>query len=193
MAYAGLTLYLGAAAAALAASEWPPAWISRNRSMVTLSLSVVWFAVLVFVKWELRRRRWAALRVAGIERLLAKWTCEEPDPSDLDLWVATEEARESRWFRVKRRGQSAMVIVADHIFPLKAARPVVDIQEQVYPSGLVREWRQREEKGTEARFQEGLLVLVGWGAYVVLILRTLLANAPAAGTLTGTWMKGLLN
>lgn len=178
MAYAGLTLCLAAFGAALLANEWPPQWMLNNKGIVALAISVVWLFALVFVKWELVRRRWAALRCAGIERLLAKWTCNDVAPDDLDAWSQGQKEKvKGKWSRVRASIRLAGIVVIDHIFPLAAAKPAVDIAESVYPTGLVNEWHAQQGRGTGALFHERLLVLAGWLVYLALLLRTLLVDA----------------
>src|SRR5437870_118734 len=73
MAFTGLTLFTGAAGAALMAEEWPPAaWGNHGWAWAFLAATALWLSVLAYLRFQLRRRRWAALRVAGCERVLAE-------------------------------------------------------------------------------------------------------------------------
>jgi hypothetical protein len=74
MAYAGLTAFTTASVVALVSSEWPPAsWGGYSRQLGVIALMVFWLGVFVYLRFQLRRRRWAALRMAGCERLLGRW------------------------------------------------------------------------------------------------------------------------
>src|SRR5262245_8898505 len=76
MAYAGAALYVVAFGSALIMKDWPPSWGHAKVTLTILGLTTAWLVMLIYLKWQLRRRRWAALRVAGAEKLLAKWITE---------------------------------------------------------------------------------------------------------------------
>ena len=78
MAYLGLALFTGAAATALASKDWPPAFAADRPWLIVLGFSTLWFFVVLYLRYQLRRRRWAALRVAGCEWLLAEWLPDSP-------------------------------------------------------------------------------------------------------------------
>src|SRR5437879_15798 len=80
MAYAGLTLFIGIVGTGLFADKWPPKPASQ---WSVVAVVLVWAAVLTYLKFQLIRRRWAALRESGCERLLARWTVEDPAPEDM--------------------------------------------------------------------------------------------------------------
>lgn len=76
-------LYVVAFGSALIMKDWPPTWGSATLTLTILAITTAWLGMLVYLKWQLRRRRWAALRVAGAEKLLAKWITEPPTEEDL--------------------------------------------------------------------------------------------------------------
>src|SRR5690349_19251725 len=72
-AYAGLVVWVGAVAAALVARTWPPEYVCSMwaRMGAVAIVSAGWGAVLVYLRWQLLNRRWAAIQIAGLERYLA--------------------------------------------------------------------------------------------------------------------------
>ena len=166
MGYAGITLYIAAFGTALVAKEWPPAWGPASKAVTILGITGAWLVVLTFVKWQLLRRRWAAIRIAGTERLLAKWVREQPSVQDLSTW--TKQAKQSPpvWMRI-----------VDYIWPLHKAVVAVDVTQEVYPRALVEAWRdQAAERGTAALIHERLVLITGWVLYVALAIRTVITK-----------------
>jgi hypothetical protein len=172
MAYAGITLFIGAYGAALVSNAWPPQWIASSPITLIAALTGIWLFVLVFAKWQLVRRRWAALRIAGCERLLARWITQVPSEQDLATWRAPAAEERGRRERLVGVAKAAVLTVTDHVWPLRSVHPVVDVHEEVYPTALVREWQEQEGRGTAALFHERLVVVLGWLVYAAVLLRT---------------------
>jgi hypothetical protein len=99
MAYAGLALFAAAAGAILIADKWPPAaWGVYRTTIATVALMAFWAVVLLYLRFQLRRRRWAALRIAGCEHVLAKWATGDLKPdSRLNAAHRTAMDNGSRW------------------------------------------------------------------------------------------------
>jgi hypothetical protein len=162
MGYAGFAVYVAAFGTALVTKDWPP-WGSKH--LVVLGVTVAWVFVLIFVKWQLLRRRWAAIRVAGVERLLARWVVHAPTSGDLATWKKEPHAR-----------PGASVRIIDHIWPLKRAVVPVDVSQETYPCALVEAWRaQAADRGTAAISHERLVVVLGWLLWAAVLLRTVVA------------------
>jgi hypothetical protein len=162
MAYAGITLYVAAFGTAILSKDWPPAWGPYTRIKTIVAISVAWILVLRFVKWQLLRRRWAAIRMAGAHRLLARWVAAPPTAKDLETWK-------------KRSGQrpSMVIRLIDHVVPLRRAVLPVDVAQEVYPRALVEAWlEQARDHGSEALFHERWILLIGWLLYFALLIRT---------------------
>jgi hypothetical protein len=159
MAYAGFTLFLGIVGAALFTDKWPP---KPATWWAVPAVVVAWLAMLFFLKFQLIRRRWAALRQAGCERLLARWATNPPTPQDLRLWTTESRASVSRFVRV-----------IDWIYPLKDAVRAVKTDQSIYPTAFVDAWKARELEGTEAIAHERLVVLAGWALFGILMYHTL--------------------
>ncbi|SRR6266571_4531841 len=158
MAYAGLTLFVGIVGAGLFTDKWPP---EPRTPWSIVAVIVLWAVVLTYLKFQLVRRRWAALRQAGCERLLARWTMREPTADDMKLW--TTESRPP---------VGALVRITDWVVPRKAAVRAVKTDQSVYPRALVEEWKAREANGTEAIRHERLVIITGWVTFIALLWRT---------------------
>lgn len=163
MAYAGITLFGGITGASTLSTAWPPKWGSHTTVLAIVACTFLWFVILTFLRFQLTRRRWAALRVAGCDRLLSAWL-QDP-PSDDDLGLMPPMPRPSHCICVK---------LANCLWGSKAAVRAVDTKESVYPSALVKEWLTQEERGTDALKHERLVLLSGWAFYFILIFTVLL-------------------
>ena len=164
MAYSGITLYAAAAAAALTSAAWPPPWGSDRHVLAVIAFSILWLSILVYLHFQLRRRRWAALRIAGCDWLLVSWLPDAPVSPRCQ-----EKKSPSRWLRI-----------ADFFWPLARAVTVVDRSRKVYPEVLEDAWRQAEARGTDAIKHERLIYAVGWLLFLAVVSRTFLTsvNAP---------------
>jgi hypothetical protein len=169
MVYAGFALYAGAFGAGLISSRWPPAWVVDEpplRAVLALgAVTIAWALTLSFLSWQLRRRRLAAIRVAGAERLLAKWSTEPPKTGELRPWKeSAERGKYSLWRRVMHT-----------VWPPSAPLPQADLADQRYPGVLVSLWKQQESSaGTGAESHEKLIVGTGWSLYFAVVLKTVL-------------------
>ena len=83
MAYAGITLFGGITGASVLSDKWPPDWCSNSLLLPFLAGTFLWIIILIFIRFQLTRRRWAALRVAGCDRLLSAWLQNPPTEDDL--------------------------------------------------------------------------------------------------------------
>jgi hypothetical protein len=163
MAFTGLTLFTGAAGAALVAEKWPPtAWGNYGWVWAFLAVTALWLGVLTYLRFQLRRRRWAALRVAGCEHVLAGWVASAPLPEQV-----VPKGRE-------HVEVSCFAKCADFFWPQKKAllaiKPESKDNPPLYPSALVDAWISQEKQGTDALKHERLIVFTGWTLYVVLAL-----------------------
>lgn len=158
MAYAGFTLYLGIVGAALFSDKWPP---KPHSYWPVVEVLLLWAGVLVYLKFQLIRRRWAALRQAGCERLLARWATKDPTATDTQLWTTESRLPTSLWLKV-----------TDWVVPRRAAVTAVKTDQTVYPRVLVEEWKDRQVEGTTAILHERLIVISGWILFFALLYRT---------------------
>ena len=161
MAYAGITLFGAIAVSATISNVWPPDWGNYTLPLTFLAFSLLWLAFLIFLRFQLTRRRWAALRVAGCERLLAAWIQGLPSDDDLNLDQIE-----------KRKDPNIAVVFANFFWGSKDAVLAVKTHEAVYPKVLVKFWCDQEEKGTDALKHERLILICGWTFYAATIIST---------------------
>jgi hypothetical protein len=164
MAFTGLTLFTGVAGAALVTDAWPPSWGSYSTPLAVAAVTALWLGVLVHLRFQLRRRRWAALRIAGCERVLAQWIMSPPSKAELS--PRKRDTFNTSW----------CVNYADFLWPQKAAVLAIDPANEddpaTYPSVLVDAWVSQEERGTAALRHERLITLAGWVMYVLVVAYT---------------------
>jgi len=168
-AYAGITLFAGIAGAAAVSGAWPPDWGANSTVLAVLAATLVWFAVLLFLRFQLTRRRWAAMRVAACERLLASWL--QRTPTDDALGVREPKPDD-------RQAISSCDIVLNFLWGNTAAVRAVDLKQAVYPKALVEELLAQESRPTGALQHERLVLLSGWALYFVLVAAALLRYRP---------------
>jgi hypothetical protein len=166
-AYAGITLFAGVAGTAAVSRAWPPEWGPYANVLAILAATLLWAAVLVFLRFQLTRRRWAAMRVAACERVLAAWLQQPPSDSAL--------ARRPGEYRSP---VSSCDMVANVLWGKAEAVRAVDVSESVYPSALVEELLAQEKRPTGALQHERLILVSGWILYVILIAAALLGHCP---------------
>lgn len=166
MAFAGLAVFLGAVATALVSRDWPPAFAQDRRWLIVGAFSVLWVFVAFYLRYQLRRRRWAALRVAGCDWLLAEWLPDSP-----------RAMRDEPGAPARRRKPGRLLLFVDLAWPLKGSVVAVDPDLRVYPPEIERAWLLAAERSTDALLHERIIHLAGWAGYVAVVLRTLLGQA----------------
>ena len=160
MAYSGLTVFAGAVAAALV-TNWPPAWGRFTPMLAPLAVVFLFAVTLTYLRFQLRRRRWAALRVSGCERVLAAWVQHSPTDEELAAIPGSFRATLSLWERL-----------TDWIVPREGSVGAFDStqQEAVYPAALVEKWSNA--KKTDAIKHERLIIGTAWVFALALLVRT---------------------
>ena len=129
MAHAGITVLLGLVAGMFALDKWPP-WVQAMNEYTCLSSTgvlvfafvAVWLLIHIFVRWQLRRRRWAALFSAAIERTLKKWASAPPSTAEL-----MPSSRQST------RRPNKLLGFLDSLFPLPSALLNSDVSREGWP------------------------------------------------------------
>lgn len=170
MAYVGFALFAGVVGTILVSGNWPPdAWGDYKKILALIGLSLAWAVVLMYLRFQLRRRRWAALRIAACERVLAMWATKKlTDPNDLDAADRQSSAKVMWLYRF-----------VDFIWPLRRAvkaieQPKTEPQksEPVYPRVFVSALEHVEQNNTDAIYHEWLIHGTAWGLYLAAIART---------------------
>jgi hypothetical protein len=166
MAWAGLAVFGAAIGAGLASDVWPPAWISKvwtpwlGACVTIVAITALLLIVLVYLRFQLRRRRWASLRIAGCERVLAEWICKRPSRDDLEPHVPLGN------------DPSRLTLLCDLFWPrLSAVKALRYDEEPLYPRTLAIAWH--EQTHTDAIYHEWLVAFATYALYVALIARTI--------------------
>ncbi len=160
-AIAAVVLFLGAAATALISKDWPPEFAKGRILTTQVAFLILWLLFAVYIRYQLRLRRWAALRVAGCEWLLAEWLPDSP------------RALSQKGQAPVVREPSDLLILVDILKPMKDAVAVLDPKVNVYPAEIVHAWLWAQHRGTNAFRHECIIHLVGWLACLAVILRAL--------------------
>jgi hypothetical protein len=163
LAFAGLAVFLGAAATALASKDWPPAIAASRPWLVVLAFSVLWGFVATYLRYQLRRRRWAALRVSGSDWLLAEWLPGSPGAMARDAKIPTRRPEPDAW-----------LLFRDLIWPVNESVVAINPELHVYPDEIETAWLRAADRGTDALTHERIIHLAGWVGYAGVVLRTLL-------------------
>jgi hypothetical protein len=131
--------------------------------LIIVAFFWLWALVAVYLRYQLRRRRWAAIRVAGFDRLLAEWLPESPHA------LAREEDNPVRPTKPARP-----LLFLDLLWPLKDAVIAFDPEEHVYLDEIERAWILVAKSGTDALRHERIIHAAGWVGFGSVVMRTLL-------------------
>ena len=184
MAFAGLAVFLGAVATVLVSHDWPPAYARDRPWLIVSAFSALWLFVAFYLRYQLRRRRWAALRVSGCDWLLAEWlpdspramACEQKVPT----WPANPELRLKLFDLLWPLNGAVIAIDPDPSRDRKRgtnpARPR-ECALHVYPTEIETAWLLAADRGTDALLHERIIHAAGWVGYAAVVARTLLPHS----------------
>lgn len=153
MAHAGVLLQIALVAGMVSVDPWPPSWVPEvhisARVLIAVAFVALWLLIHVFVRWQLRNRRSAALTNAACLRTLRKWATTPPTDDDL------------KPYQVKSSQKPSVRIFLDEDFiPPPSVTLHYDVDKEDYPSGMVQEWINQEGNlGTGAVRAEWLLLI----------------------------------
>jgi hypothetical protein len=170
MAYAGAALYIATFGTGLVSSAWPPFWgYAATVPLALIAIVLAWAIFNGFIRFQLRNRRWAALRIAGCEAVLAYWLLHPPSENDLAFGDAPVAPPHARFFTL-----------LDFLWPIRRGVPVLEPALPAYPRQLVDAWVAAQAKGTHAIVHERLIAAVSWGLLLALLWRTAVHTWSAA-------------
>jgi hypothetical protein len=163
MAYAGLLVMLAICGGVLSLDGWPPEWVpcgafGLSRHLLTLiGVGVLWFIVHLYIRWQFRHRRGAAITYNGALAGLVKWI--KDDPAERDL--------------VPSRTQKPCCLakILDSLFPFHKGTPNMLVERTDFPVWLVDGIRQ-EAKGIGCILDECLAMIGSIFAFAIIIVRT---------------------
>jgi len=150
MAHAALVVALGYVGAVISIDIWPPNWIpntcAARETIAMLGAMIGWLIIHVYMRWQLRNRRVAALYVASLLKVLRHWSQTPPTEDDLKPHNESNSPSStgSNWL--------------DFFITTKSARISTDEGLEGYPKAMVKEYLETK---TGALFAE---TLVTWGS-----------------------------
>lgn len=161
MAHAALLVALAYVGAIASVQSWPPDWIptvcAHRNVAAMIGAMAGWLFIHVYMRWQLRNRRAAALYVACLLKVLRRWAHTPPTDPELKPYMG-DGAR-----------LSGVHMWVDYFIVSKAASIPSDEGLKGYPKAMVDEYMATE---TGALFGENL---VTWGSIalgLVLLTRT---------------------
>lgn len=167
MAHAGALLQIALVGGMVSVDHWPPSWVPEvhdsARVIIAVAFVALWLLIHVFVRWQLRNRRAAALTNAAFLRTLRKWATTPRTDDDLMPY----QVKSSQKPRVR-------IFLDEYFIPLPSATLHYDVDKAGYPSCMVREWIDQEGNlGTGAVRAEWLLWIGSILILVIGLFRTL--------------------
>ena len=164
MAHAAFLVEVALFGAIMTMDKWPPTWVPDiplpldyylpSRTVVFMGFSLVWITIHIFIRWQLRNRRWAAIQFAGMLRAIRKWVNEPPTEEDLKPYKG-EIPQKLNIFDY-----------LDFIIILPKANIISDVNLNGELSGIVNGIKEQEEIGTGAVLAESILT---YGSIVILL------------------------
>jgi len=166
MAYAGTALFVtGFIGALVSPNLWPLHLTNYHCLNSTLSLIFVviaWFVFMVYLRFELRGRRWAAIRLAAAEDVLVFWSCRHPTVDDLEP-ESTNKTRDEEFLLFQFIWPS----------PSMSIDPDNNIMK-VLPKSFAKALKERAEKGSPAVKHERLLLNLSSALSILLIIKLII-------------------
>jgi hypothetical protein len=164
MAHAGIALEVAILGMIMTADKWPPPWLENaeasTRMVCYIGFAVIWLLIHIYVRWQLRNRRWAERQVGGLLRVQAKWSVSNPTMEELRLYF--DKVREPCWAKV----------FVDLILPSYwGSIPPVDERKEGLPEELV-DAIQKYKTGPSLFLGELLLWCMSVVAFIIVVCLT---------------------
>ena len=162
MAYAGTAVLITAFVSALLSEDWPLIWnISPFLAFAlpVLALVVAWIFFLAYLRFQLKNRRWVAIRLAATEDVLTSWSCQPPTVEDLEAVTLTEQGSKDGLLRSVTWPSISMPIELElipHTFPRAYANAIA----------------VRAAAGSPAVIHDRMLLLFTWLLFGLLLIKT---------------------
>jgi small-conductance mechanosensitive channel len=90
MAHAAILVTLALAAGVLSATPWPPQWVPTlrisSKAVAFVAVVALWLLIHIYMRWQLRKRRVAAVYYAAILKVLRTWATNPPSAKELTPW-----------------------------------------------------------------------------------------------------------
>lgn len=159
MAHAGTALQLALMTWLISQkTSFNSCWIENaglSQNFVLGFYIVIWSLLHVFIRWQLRNRRTAAIELATYQKTLRKWAYSTPTQDDLVP------------FCEKPNDKSCIKKFLDHFIPIKSASPQLDIDKYGFPTDMAKIWIEQEKEGTRAIASEWFLCIASALMFVI--------------------------
>jgi hypothetical protein len=118
MVHAGILVMLLLCGGVFSTNQLPkwilPTWLQMCSQEATfVGFLVIWWLLHIYIRWQLRRRRAAALTYNGTLSALSEWIKRNPKEEDLKFQCSNEKGEK----RLTRK----LKLVLDHLFPVPSA------------------------------------------------------------------------
>ena len=122
----------------------------------------------IYIRWQLRNRRCAAIIYGGALRALAEWVNREPSEDDLGKYNPKQNSPKIQVVIVTR-----LTTLLDYIIPFPYATLHQDVTNDKYPKWLAEAIQQQENDSTGAIKAEWLVTLGSFVSFIAIAIRTL--------------------
>jgi hypothetical protein len=162
MAHAAFLLQVALFGAIMSIDKWPPSWVPiislpgnyylPSMTVAFLGFFLVWLIIHIFIRWQLRKRRWAAIQFAGIMRVIRKWINDPPTAEDLKPYKGEKTTLSN-------------FDLLDFLIILPKAKIASDLDLNGELSGIVEGIKEQSKTGTGAVRAERILT---YGSFLIL-------------------------
>lgn len=135
---------------------------SMNPIIFWFTIIAIWILLHVYIRWELRFRRWAAKQDAGIRRMLCEWTRTNPKKDKFEAYQ--DKPKKPHWLQS----------LIDCFIPHFCGSHPHDLAAKGYPIPLVEAIEEAsKEKDNSLRLGEWLPTGLSLILIIIIILRKL--------------------
>ncbi|MDD1779531.1 MAG: hypothetical protein LUQ65_15315 [Candidatus Helarchaeota archaeon] len=166
MALSGVVAMIALIVAVLNATQWPPQWVPQcfplilRHILALFGLFILWFILHIYIQWQLRNRRAAAIMQSAAIRALAGWVTREPRDDDL-IKKPSEKTRP----KLRRR---------HYFIPPPRAALHHDIERMDCPAWLAGAIEKEEQCWRKSKVECFITIGSVIILFIMMILRTLI-------------------
>jgi hypothetical protein len=182
MAYAGAGLQIALFGYIMMAEQWPPCWLNSvvishieipPKCLTFGIVTLLWLLIHIYIRWQLRKRRMAAIEVAGTLRTLAKWIATPPSFAELSI---REYNRPENCLEKLLNGLLWLLKEFFHLLDFFIPIPFLRVgsdTEYGYPQSLQNNIKEQWKNGTGAIQHEELHCVMSILLWLCIFFRTL--------------------
>lgn len=170
MAHAGFLLEVALLGSIMSIEEWPPTWMLENLfgfsdwTVAFIIVSLIWLGMHLFIRWQLRKRRWADLYFDCLNRTSINWINKPPTSEELSPYVSSKE-----------QGSTSLKIkiffgnFLDFLSIWSPAKIFSDDDIDNYPTVIAENLKKQE--GKKVIKAELIVTLSSWFIYFLIVFR----------------------